>query len=681
MYNQFSSEYYEKGLQVMPLRGKRPFINNWTEVSFEGRSFKGANIGLKTGKHSGVICIDIDTTDKELKDKIYALLPPLYCGKIGNPNKGINYFFAYNGETNRKIGGIVELLSTGNQTVLPPSKHPDGYTYEWRGKSLLEIDIDDLAPLPNDFLDNVEKLVLGLNLGVSSFEQKGRHNALVEIGSAMVGRQEPLESIVKELLEYDANNHDTPYFTDSTEAHRGKGYASAVKMVTSLIDTHTRKGNPYEPCKHEIDLEMSAEQIEAKAVKEEPRKTYPHFRGIAQDMFKYIYENSPVPRSRFACASVISLISITIANRIKFQGFYPNLYSLIVAPSGAGKDFPLKFPKYALMEAGQQDLIGQSNPASDTGIIKTLPNQRERLDVIDEASILFGAITNNPSAYASKMSDVYASLFTSCGDYYEGKIVGAKDKPIGQCHSPYVSMLCGMTPEALRGTFTTQLIDTGLGARFLYFVDELPKKGRRIGERKPIPSNITNFIRLWRVSETNKINIASGFGGAQAVEAESNCEDMLDKIFDQIELLKQKESGKITAILNRAYGTIMKLALIDAVSCSPFSKNIEVKDDNLLWALEFFMVNFKEANNFIESNVSSNQTERMRLYLEDVIKKEGAKGITAKKLGRRTCGKLDMRQRKYLIDELLELELVYRLKVQGKTKPTTYFMHSAYWKQ
>ena len=65
--------------------------------------------------------------------------------------KGITLFFSYNGEVNRtfKKSGqtVLEILSTGRQTVLPPSLHPNGMFYVWEGESLLSTPRSDIPKI------------------------------------------------------------------------------------------------------------------------------------------------------------------------------------------------------------------------------------------------------------------------------------------------------------------------------------------------------------------------------------------------------------------------------------------------------------------------------------------------------------------------------------------------------
>lgn len=121
-----------------------------------------AGIGVACGM--GLICIDID--QECLIDPILAILPPSPVQKKGR--KGISLFFkgdtdkirSRNYRTQERIG-LLDLLSEGKQTVLPPSIHPDtGEEYFWwTDLTLADIDLADLPLLPDDIGEQIAEVL------------------------------------------------------------------------------------------------------------------------------------------------------------------------------------------------------------------------------------------------------------------------------------------------------------------------------------------------------------------------------------------------------------------------------------------------------------------------------------------------------------------------------------------
>ena len=114
-----------------------------------------AGLGVALGR--GLLAVDIDRDF--LVDPIKAVLPPVVVAKRGR--KGETIF--YRGATDRlrsrgfKIDGtgVLDFLSHGKQTVLPPSLHPaTGLPYEWTtARTLLDTRLRELPEFTADHFE------------------------------------------------------------------------------------------------------------------------------------------------------------------------------------------------------------------------------------------------------------------------------------------------------------------------------------------------------------------------------------------------------------------------------------------------------------------------------------------------------------------------------------------------
>lgn len=152
-----AAEAIGRGYQPVPVRTgtKRPMLSAWTHerYDFEGdlgkvrKAFaqfagQGAeNIGLQLGEPSGgLVDIDLDHP-KTGRVKDFFLPPtPMKSGRPGRPAS--HYWYQVSEGTvpaTRQYkmpdgSVIVELRSTGGQTLIPPSVHPSGEPYRWEGR-------------------------------------------------------------------------------------------------------------------------------------------------------------------------------------------------------------------------------------------------------------------------------------------------------------------------------------------------------------------------------------------------------------------------------------------------------------------------------------------------------------------------------------------------------------------
>ena len=116
-------------------------------------------IGVALGR--SLVCIDVDSND--CVNAVQDALPVAVVSK--HAAKGISLFFKGDTEIIRSmpfdaVGGdrLVDLLSTGRQSVLPNSLHPNGMFYQWVSEdTLFDTPIDHLTELPNDVVERLAK--------------------------------------------------------------------------------------------------------------------------------------------------------------------------------------------------------------------------------------------------------------------------------------------------------------------------------------------------------------------------------------------------------------------------------------------------------------------------------------------------------------------------------------------
>jgi putative DNA primase/helicase len=142
--------YLSHGVGVVPnARGRKsPTVMGWPDlrlgVEDVPRHFdNGQNVGLLLGEASGgLVDVDVDCAEaRTIADQF--LVDTLASGRKGTPRS--HRFFVSPGAKTRswRMPGkdgtmIIELRSTGAQTLVEPSVHPTGEHYEWDRDGVLE---------------------------------------------------------------------------------------------------------------------------------------------------------------------------------------------------------------------------------------------------------------------------------------------------------------------------------------------------------------------------------------------------------------------------------------------------------------------------------------------------------------------------------------------------------------
>jgi hypothetical protein len=178
-------EYHRRGFIVTPLHGKKPILKHWQQRELSDQEISlyfdgGRNVGIVLGGPAGLVDVDLDnpvaitvgnhllpTTIQSGREKS----PHSHCWYVCNrapasrrytlPKAMADRLMVESGEAT-----LVELRSTGRQTVVAPSVHPvDGYCYIWHQGEIRTITGEVLAEL---ILDVGITTVLVLNIPLGS---------------------------------------------------------------------------------------------------------------------------------------------------------------------------------------------------------------------------------------------------------------------------------------------------------------------------------------------------------------------------------------------------------------------------------------------------------------------------------------------------------------------------------
>ena len=127
---------YGLGWSFTPLVGKRPILHRWQvqarEMLEQALAWAAeGNVGLRTGKASGIIVIDADI--QKGADIASLDLPGTVTGYTGGGGMHLLYLCTKPlGNSVGKLGKFIDVRADGGQVVFPGSIHPDtGEPYTW----------------------------------------------------------------------------------------------------------------------------------------------------------------------------------------------------------------------------------------------------------------------------------------------------------------------------------------------------------------------------------------------------------------------------------------------------------------------------------------------------------------------------------------------------------------------
>lgn len=266
-FGDWAKNYYESGLSVLPVNPEKKscFVKGWTEKFSKNfpsdtdqdhyiEKYSDHDLGLATGGVSKIVAIDFDYTNMGDSDWIESLiigaLPPTSVIKKGS--KGWTRFYQTDGSVkNRSIdrmgSRMIDVLSTGRLTVLPPSRHKDGMLYQWIGSvDLLNADDEDMGVLTNQYIDQLMEISeYGQDLSRDFIKKKARHDAVVGHILRLSDQAKDLEDLIQGVIQWDIQNHKDdpkgPYLSDKRYLKERTTYEFTKSLCERVCEWKTRR--------------------------------------------------------------------------------------------------------------------------------------------------------------------------------------------------------------------------------------------------------------------------------------------------------------------------------------------------------------------------------------------------------------------------------------------------------
>lgn len=185
-----ASDYLQRGWAPVPIpiATKAPVIREWQKLRVTketiGQYFNGTrqNIGILLGEpFGGLVDIDLDCPEAVIAAR--RLLPNsgAVFGRDGNPSS--HHLYVCSGARTKKYvdpegNVLLELRSTGCQTLVPPSVHPSGEIIGW-------VADNGPAEIEGARLTRIVGLVAPAALIAQRWPTHGRHDATLALAGAL----------------------------------------------------------------------------------------------------------------------------------------------------------------------------------------------------------------------------------------------------------------------------------------------------------------------------------------------------------------------------------------------------------------------------------------------------------------------------------------------------------------
>ncbi len=617
-------KYHDLGYSVIPIHtiikgkcscknpkcsapGKHAFIK-WTKYQRQRadakqikrwlKNWPKANIGIVTGKVSGITVLDIDGEEgiKSLEEAGYKV-EDFNTPTVKTGGGGYHLYFKYN-ESIKSKGGVlkkVDVKSESGLVVAPPSFHASGNNYQWL-KRPEEYGLEDF---PLDLIKaNEEK--------ASSTIKNGNWYERLLGGVAEGERNVAATKLAGRYFKFGISKNEVKKFLEAWN-QKNRPPLNLKELYATIDNIHTADVNkkgakeqdiaPWRDERHPADIDKAAfyglagEITEFMAEKSEahPVSILLSFLAILGNMF------GPGPHfrvieTRHRCNIFVVPVGETSKAR---KGMSLDMaISVFCKPSkerGKGR-IKLNLDDIHGDQALRKKLL--SGLSTGEGLIKALSEE----DLSKEIVILETEL-DRTFAHAENRN-----LFPVLRQCYDGPYLSLRTR--GQplyVDGAYVSLIGHTTKTGLHRFFPKSEWETGTANRIIWAWVFRPKK---IPNPEPLDRAKLN---LYREKIQDVIKFAKETGEmTKSPEAERIWADLYD------DLISKEYPGSIGAILRRGEPNILRLSMIYALT----DKSRVIKPKHLYAALAIWKYNV-ETVKYVFKDVGSVYENKILNYLEE----------------------------------------------------------------
>lgn len=657
--------YIRRGWYPVPIPagGKKPALAAWQKLRLQERELEEAfpeegNIGIILGEPSGGL-VDVDLDCPEALELADEFLPPTLAitGRPSKPRSHRWYIadgartIQYRDPVTREM--LVELRSTGGQTLVGPSIHPEGEAYEplagdpatvsaalltdsvaalarailqRRGQSVELRPMYQSAEMPAQVLnsDFVERRALAyLDQMPSAVSGQGGHAATYAAATVLVHGFAIDPERALSLLLSDYNPRCEPPWSEKELRHKvedaatkphsqPRGWllneareqsADAGVDISALVGKASAVTTP-------AAINIAPESDEPLGVSTEDPGPIPNellrVPGFISEVMDFSLETAPYPNQPLAFGGALALQAFFGGRRVRDQADNrTNLYLLSLAHSSSGKDWPRRVNTRILHALDQAHALGE-HFASGEGLQDALYFTSCMLFQTDEIDGLLQSINKAKDARYEGILGTLLTMYSAAASVFPMRRKAGKDQG-DTIEQPCLVIYGTAIPTHYYAALSERMLTNGFFARML--IIEAGKRG--IGQEPKIadlPPRILETATYWTNFNPGKGNLGKFFPIPLIVNYSDEAQSLLIDARRQCEaeyaLAEERGDAVGTTVWGRTNEHIRKLALLYAISVNHRGPLIDA--DAARWAKQFAMHQTRRMLFMAQSYVAAN---------------------------------------------------------------------------
>lgn len=325
-------------------------------------------------------------------------------------------------------------------------------------------------------------------------------------------------------------------------------------------------------------------------------------------MFRQYLETRTDAPSAFHLHAGLCTLAVALGSRCWVDGpareVYPNLNSVVLAPSGMGKSVPLDMASNIIRKAGLEDCILPSS-FSQEALLDSLSRESVGFFLIQEFAA-FQALLGRD--YNRGAEQTLTELF-DVPESYERKTIGVASRSF-TLKKPCVTILGASSPDWFAQAFKGSALRGGWLARFLFCPSR--DAGRPIGD--PGPRDLATEAIL-----ADHLRYARQLAG----RFDTSAVRVLYNEFAQKCRLAARDSLDFGGMRSRGPVMAQKVAMLFHVSRDP--STLQLTTGDMRQAIEFVERTHKLAEHYLTEEVAHDKKDADRIRLVDIVKAQGGR--------------------------------------------------------
>lgn len=669
------------GVKTVPLQSKKkmPRTSAWqklrlTEKTIPDHFKPGDNVGGLWGKPSGWI-VDVDLDDEDAADLAEYLLPhTLIFGRESRPETHFLYI-SKGAKTHKWMDSdkkaIVELRSTGSQTVLPPSIHPDNERYsidDWNDEKFTSIPRVKLVR----YLDQIAAGAIFMR----HYPKEGgsRHDYVHAFTGALLWskwKPEDVRRFAKAIVYACQNKDDDPKqrlrTIENTIEHHKQGHR--VAGWKTLRDWIQPK-----------DLQLMRRWLENRDLIEptpdivEPLPVFsgglmPAFDrsllqvpGLVGDIAKWSAKQTYLNQPQFDLATALMCTALASCNHYEVDNWNTPLqpYFMLIAPTAAGKGASLD-RVYDFAAQIKLDPFVYQHFQSYHAMMDELAKSPNMVCWLWDEAARHLRTARSPGSQDYQILSHLISLYGRANKHVPG--VPGRKNPIPPLNKPFLTLFATAQPAQLVEAISTTDIATGFVNRFILFDsgDDVPQRNQQ--REHMFPAALKRAALALKSHEPKR-------GGTtiirfSTVEAFALMDDFAENSRRRI------QGGNLNEVWGRANQNALVVAGIVAVGIDAKRPRITPEIASwaiklIVWSIESWMMRLEELSSGGFRETYSKKIEGLIRNAKGLITKRTRasqkvlllKGLVPKAVITSKCRSLNSREIEDILEQLVQIGLV-----------------------